>query len=75
MCVIFLLLGREAALLADEHGVDVRRTDTWVLVDVPYLREQAQRCARLAHDCSRMLTENVAQEFRAVVHELEAIGI
>jgi len=48
---------------------------TWVLVDAPYLREQAQRCARLARDCSKMSTENLAQELKAVVHELEAIGI
>ena len=41
---------------------------TWALVDAPYLREQAQRCVRLARDCSKMPTETVA-------HELEAIGI
>ena len=50
---------------------------TWVLVDAdaPYLREQAQRCARLARDCSKMSTENIAHELRAVMYELEAIGI
>jgi hypothetical protein len=38
---------------------------TWVWVDAPYLREQAQRCARLARDCPHVPT----------AHELEAIGI
>jgi hypothetical protein len=37
----------------------------WVWVDAPYLREQAQRCVRLARDCPHMPTS----------HELEAIGI
>jgi len=37
---------------------------TWVWVDAPYLREQAQRCVRLAHDCPHMPT----------AHELEALG-
>jgi hypothetical protein len=38
---------------------------TWIWVDAPYLREQAQRCARLARDCPHVPT----------AHELEAIGI
>jgi hypothetical protein len=37
----------------------------WVWVDAPYLREQAERCARLARDCPHVPT----------AHELEAIGI
>jgi hypothetical protein len=37
---------------------------TWVWVDAPYLREQAQRCVRLARDCPH----------RPTAHELEAIG-
>jgi hypothetical protein len=38
---------------------------TWIWVDAPYLREQAQRCTRLARDCPHLPT----------AHELEAIGI
>jgi hypothetical protein len=38
---------------------------TWIWVDAPYLREQAQRCTRLAHDCPHLPT----------AHELEAIGV
>jgi hypothetical protein len=41
---------------------------TWICVDAPYLRTQAERCTRLARDFSKMPTEKVA-------HELEAIGI
>jgi hypothetical protein len=37
----------------------------WIWVDAPYLREQAERCARLARDCPHVPT----------AHELEAIGI
>jgi hypothetical protein len=37
----------------------------WVWVDAPYLREQAQRCVRLARDCPHLPT----------AHELEAIGV
>jgi hypothetical protein len=37
----------------------------WIWVDAPYLREQAQRCTRLARECPHMPT----------AHELEAIGI
>jgi hypothetical protein len=38
---------------------------TWIWADAPYLREQAQRCARLARDCPHLPTAN----------ELEAIGV
>ena len=38
---------------------------TWIWADAPYLREQAQRCVRLAHDCPHLPT----------AHELEAIGM
>jgi hypothetical protein len=38
---------------------------TWIWADAPYLREQAQRCARLARDCPHLPT----------AHELEAIGV
>ena len=38
---------------------------TWVLVDAPYLRTQAERCTRLARDCPHTPT----------AHELEALGI
>jgi hypothetical protein len=38
---------------------------TWIWVDAPYLREQAQRCVRLARDCPHLPT----------AHELEAIGV
>jgi len=34
---------------------------TWIWADAPYLREQAQRCVRLAHDCPHLPT----------AHELE----
>jgi hypothetical protein len=37
----------------------------WIWVDAPYLREQAQRCTRLARDCPHLPT----------AHELEAIGV
>jgi hypothetical protein len=37
----------------------------WIWVDAPYLREQAQRCARLARDCPHLPT----------AHELESIGV
>jgi hypothetical protein len=37
---------------------------TLIWVDAPYLREQAQRCVRLARDCPHMQT----------AHELEAMG-
>ena len=37
---------------------------TWIWVDATYLREQAQRCARLARDCPH----------RPTADELEAIG-
>jgi hypothetical protein len=40
-------------------------TYEWVWVDSSYLREQAQRCVRLARDCRRLPT----------AHELEAIGV
>ena len=36
-----------------------------MLANAAYLREQAQRCVRLAHDCPDLKTS----------HELEAIGI
>jgi hypothetical protein len=36
----------------------------WVWADAPYLREQAQRCARLARNCPHVQT----------AHELEAMG-
>jgi hypothetical protein len=38
---------------------------TWIYVDALYLREQAQRCTRLARECPHLPT----------AHELEAIGI
>ncbi len=38
---------------------------TWIWADAPYLREQAQRCSRLARDCPHLPT----------AHELEAIGV
>jgi hypothetical protein len=38
---------------------------TWIWVDASYLREQAQRCVRLARDCPHTPT----------AHELEAIGV
>jgi len=37
----------------------------WIWVDASYLREQAQRCVRLARECPHSPTS----------HELEAIGI
>jgi hypothetical protein len=36
-----------------------------VSIDAAYLREQAQRCVRLARDCPHLPTS----------HELEAIGV
>jgi hypothetical protein len=36
----------------------------WVWVDASYLREQAQRCTRVARDCPHLATS----------HELEAMG-
>jgi hypothetical protein len=36
----------------------------WIWVDAQYLRKQAQRCVRLAHDCPHLQT----------AHELEAMG-
>jgi hypothetical protein len=36
----------------------------WVWVDASYLREQAQRCSRVARDCPHLATS----------YELEAIG-
>lgn len=44
---------------------DSTETYTWIWVDASYLREQAQRCARLARDCPHNPT----------AHELEAMGI
>jgi hypothetical protein len=38
---------------------------TWIWVDASYLREQAQRCVRLARDCPH----------KATAHELEALGV
>lgn len=38
---------------------------TWIWVDASYLREQAQRCVRLARECPHTPTS----------HELEAIGV
>jgi hypothetical protein len=38
---------------------------TWIWVDAPYLREQAQRCTRLARNCPHLPT----------AQELEAIGV
>jgi hypothetical protein len=38
---------------------------SWIWVDAPYLREQAQRCTRLARECPHLPT----------AHELEAIGV
>jgi len=38
---------------------------TWIWVDASYLREQAQRCVRLARDCPHTPT----------AHELEALGV
>jgi hypothetical protein len=40
-------------------------TYTWIWVDASYLREQAQRCVRLARDCPH----------KATAHELEALGV
>ena len=37
----------------------------WVWVDASYLRQQAQRCVRVARDCPHQPTS----------HELEAIGV
>jgi hypothetical protein len=37
----------------------------WIWVDASYLREQAQRCVRLARDCPHVPTS----------HELEAMGV
>jgi len=37
----------------------------WIWVDAAYLREQAQRCVRLARECPH----------RPTSHELEAIGV
>jgi hypothetical protein len=37
----------------------------WVWADSAYLREQAQRCTRLARECPH----------RPTSHELEAIGV
>jgi hypothetical protein len=37
----------------------------WVWTDASYLREQAQRCSRLARDCPDGATS----------HELEAMGV
>jgi hypothetical protein len=40
-------------------------TYTWIWVDASYLREQAQRCVRLARDCPH----------RPTSHELESLGV
>jgi hypothetical protein len=40
-------------------------TYEWIWVDASYLREQAQRCVRLARDCPHKPTS----------HELESLGI
>jgi len=37
----------------------------WVWTDASYLREQAQRCSRLARNCPHIATS----------HELEAMGV
>ena len=37
---------------------------TWIWVDAPYLRKQAQRCVRLARECPHQPT----------AHGLEALG-
>ena len=37
----------------------------WIWVDASYLREQAERCVRLARDCPHVPT----------AHQLEALGV
>ena len=44
---------------------DIAEPYAWVWVGAPYLRKQAERCVRLAHDCPHTAT----------AYELEAIGV
>ena len=60
------LAGLKADITAGEPMISrAAEPYTWIWVDAPYLREQAQRCTRLAHDCPHLPT----------AHELEAIGV
>jgi hypothetical protein len=44
---------------------DANEPYEWVWVDATYLRDLAQRCARLARDCPHLATS----------HQLEAVGV
>ena len=58
--------GLEAEIAAGELMISgSAESYTWIWVDAPYLREQAQRCTRLARDCPHLPT----------AHELEALGV
>ena len=58
--------GFEAEIAAGELMISgSAESYTWIWVDAPYLREQAQRCTRLARDCPHLPT----------AHELEALGV
>jgi hypothetical protein len=60
------LAGLKAEIAAGEPMISSSAEPyTWIWVDAPYLREQAQRCTRLARDCPHLPT----------AHELEAIGV
>jgi hypothetical protein len=60
------LAGLKAEITAGEPMISSSAEPyTWIWVDAPYLREQAQRCTRLARDCPHLPT----------AHELEAIGV
>jgi hypothetical protein len=60
------LAGLEAEITAGELMISSSAEPyTWIWVDAPYLREQAQRCTRLARNCPHLPT----------AHELEALGI
>jgi hypothetical protein len=62
---------RAQSMSKTEHGADKPKmsgpteTYTWIWVDASYLREQAQRCVRLARDCPHKPTS----------HELESLGV
>jgi hypothetical protein len=60
------LAGLKAEKMAGEPMISSSAEPyTWIWADAPYLREQAQRCTRLARDCPHLPT----------AHELEAIGV
>jgi len=62
---------RALSTFKTEYGADKPKmscpteTYAWIWVDASYLREQAQRCVRLARDCPHKPTS----------YELESLGV